>query len=115
MGFEKGRSHRRLRKTEERGREGRRKGGFSMDSMKRNGLLVGAGFLLGTVGIKALTSPTAKKCYVQGVAQGLRAKSCYEDIVEQAKAQVDDIVAEASFIAVKPEEAEAPQAPAKAE
>lgn len=59
-----------------------------MDSMKRNGLLVGAGFLLGTVGIKALTSPAAKKHCVQGVAQGLRAKSCYEDIVEQAKAQV---------------------------
>lgn len=94
-----------------------RKGWFEMDSKKRNGLLVGAGFLLGTVGVKALTSPTAKKCYVQGVAQGLRAKSCYQNIVEQAKAQVDDIVAEASYIAVTPEEAAVPaeQAEAKAE
>lgn len=93
-----------------------RKGRFGMDSKKRSGLLVGAGFLMGTVGVKALTSQTAKKCYVQGVAQGLRAKSCYENIVEQAKAQVDDIVAEASYIAVKSEEAApAAEAPAKAE
>ena len=64
----------------------------------RNGLLVGAGFLLGTIGIKALTSPAAKRCYVQGVAYGLRAKESYSSIVEAAKAQVDDIVAEASYI-----------------
>ena len=64
----------------------------------RNGLLVGAGFLLGTIGIKALTSPAAKRCYVQGVAYGLRAKESYSSIVEEAKAQVDDIVAEASYI-----------------
>lgn len=69
-----------------------------MDSKARGGLLVGAGFLLGTIGVKALTSNTAKKCYVQGVAKGLQAKSCYEDIVEQAKMQVDDIVAEANYI-----------------
>ncbi len=62
------------------------------------GLLVGAGFLLGTVGVKALTSPTAKKMYVQGVAKGIQAKNCYEGIVEQAKAQVDDIVAEARYM-----------------
>ena len=64
----------------------------------RNGLLVGAGFLLGTIGIKALTSPAAKRCYVQGVAYGLHAKESYSSIVEEAKAQVDDIVAEASYI-----------------
>ena len=69
-------------------------------SYKKGGLLVGAGFLLGTVGVKALTSSTAKKCYVQGVAQGLRAKNAYEGIVEQAKAEVDDIVAEATYISV---------------
>lgn len=69
-------------------------------SYKKGGLLVGAGFLLGTVGVKALTSSTAKKCYVQGVAQGLRAKNAYEGVVEQAKAEVDDIVAEATYISV---------------
>ncbi|MFQ9179762.1 MAG: DUF6110 family protein [Eggerthella lenta] len=71
-----------------------------MGFKKKSGLLVGAGFLLGTVGVKALTSTTAKKCYVQGVAQGLRAKATYENIVEQAKAEVDDIVAEATYISV---------------
>lgn len=69
-----------------------------MEDRTRNGLLVGAGFLLGTLGIKALTSPAAKRCYVQGVAYGLRAKESYSNIVEEAKAQVDDIVAEASYI-----------------
>ena len=32
-----------------------------MGFKKKSGLLVGAGFLLGTVGVKALTSTTAKK------------------------------------------------------
>lgn len=72
-----------------------------MNSKKKGGLLVGAGFLLGTLGVKALTSSTAKKCYVQGVAKGLQAKSEYQRIVEQAKAQVDDIVAEANYINVQ--------------
>lgn len=78
-----------------------------MDSKKRNALFVGAGFLLGTAGVKALTSNTAKKCYVQGVAKGLQAKSAYQNIVEQAKAQVDDIVAEANYINVSKETADA--------
>ncbi len=77
-----------------------RERGEAMGFKKKSGLLVGAGFLLGTVGVKALTSTTAKKCYVQGVAQGLRAKATYENIVEQAKAEVDDIVAEATYISV---------------
>ena len=37
---------------------------------------------------------------MQGVAKGIQAKNCYENIVEQAKAQVDDIVAEAQYISV---------------
>ena len=56
-----------------------------------NSLLVGAGFLAGTVGVKALTSKTARKCYVQGVAKGLQVKQGYQN-------QVDDIVAEANYI-----------------
>lgn len=74
---------------------------------KIGSLLVGAGFLLGTVGVKALTSPQAKKCYVQGVASALRVKQGYEEIVEQAKAEVDDIVAEATYLnASKPSKSE---------
>lgn len=69
-----------------------------MKSRTRNGLLVGGGFLLGTLGLKALTSETAKKCYVQGIVQGMRAKSAYETMVEQAKAEVDDMMAEATYI-----------------
>lgn len=32
------------------------------------------------------------------VAAGMRVKAGYQDIVEQAKAQVDDIVAEAEYL-----------------
>ena len=63
-----------------------------------NTLLIGGGFLLGTAGIKALTSAPAKKAYVHGIACGLRAKNCYQDMVEQAKAEVDDLVAEATYL-----------------
>lgn len=66
---------------------------------KRDGLFLAGGVLLGTAGVKALTSKPAKKLYVQAVAGGLRAKASYQDVVEQAKAQVDDIVAEASYVA----------------
>ena len=65
---------------------------------KTHSLLVGAGFLLGTLGVKALKSNAARNLAVQGVAAGMRVKAGYEDIVEQAKAEVDDIVAEASYL-----------------
>lgn len=81
-----------------------------MKSRTRNGLLVGGGFLLGTLGLKALTSETAKKCYVQGIAQGMRAKSAYETMVEQAKAEVDDIVAEATYLTTEAAAADAASA-----
>ncbi|WP_294360779.1 DUF6110 family protein [uncultured Senegalimassilia sp.] len=69
-----------------------------MKLKKRDGWMIAGGFALGTLGLKALSSSAAKKCYVQGVAKGLQAKAAYQDVVEQAKAQVDDIVAEASYI-----------------
>ena len=62
-----------------------------------HGLLVGAGFLLGTVGLKALKSDTARKVYVKGIAQGLRVKEEAETIVDEAKAEFDDILAEAGY------------------
>lgn len=65
---------------------------------KTHAALVGIGALLGAVGIKAVTSDTAKRLAVQGVAAGMRVKAGYEDIVEQAKAEVDDIVAEAEYL-----------------
>lgn len=65
---------------------------------KTHALLVGAGFLAGTLGLKAVTSDAAKRLAVQGVAAGMRVKAGYEDVIEQAKAQVDDIVAEAAYL-----------------
>ena len=59
-----------------------------------NTLLVGGGFLLGTAGIKLLTSAPVKNACVQGIACGMRIKNGYQDMVEQAKAEVDDMVAE---------------------
>lgn len=72
-----------------------------------NALLIGGGFLLGTAGVKAVTSAPAKRAYVQGIACGIRAKNCYQDMVEQAKAEVDDMVAEATYLTSKPKANEA--------
>jgi hypothetical protein len=77
-------------------------------------LFTGLGFFLGTAGVKAATSETARKGYVHAVAQGMRAKCEYENIVEQAKAEYDDIKAEASYIAGSEKAAPAKAAPAKA-
>lgn len=44
-----------------------------MKFKKRDGWMLAGGFALGTLGLKALSSSTAKKCYVQGVAKGLQA------------------------------------------
>ena len=71
-----------------------------MERRTTNILFTGLGFLIGTVGIKAATSQTAKKGYVHAMAQGMKAKAGYESIVEQAKAEFDDMKAEAEYIAV---------------
>jgi hypothetical protein len=60
--------------------------------------LIAAGFALGTVGLKALKSESAKKLAVQAVSKGLQAKAAGQDIIEQAKSNVDDIVAEATYL-----------------
>jgi hypothetical protein len=60
--------------------------------------LLAAGFVLGTVGVKALTSNPARKLCVQAVSKGLQAKAIGQDIIEQAKSNVDDIVAEANYL-----------------
>jgi flagellar motility protein MotE (MotC chaperone) len=60
--------------------------------------LIAAGFALGTLGVKALTSAPAKKLCVQAVSKGLQIKAAGQDIIEQAKSNVDDIVAEANYL-----------------
>lgn len=62
------------------------------------GIFVGAGFLLGSVGLKALTSDKAKKVYVKGIVQGLHAKEEIETMVDEARAEFDDLMAEAGYI-----------------
>ena len=52
------------------------KGGLaSMKSQTKYGLLVGAGFLVGSVGLKALTSQAARRGYVQVIAVKVQAHS----------------------------------------
>ena len=83
------------------------KEGHSMQRRTTNALFTGLGFLIGTIGIKAATSQTAKKGYVHAMAQGMKAKAGYENIVEQAKAEFDDMKSEAEFIAVSAKDVEA--------
>ena len=61
-------------------------------------LLLGAGVVIGSVGVKVLTSDSAKRLYVKAVAAGMRAKSACEDTLESARAEVDDIIAEANYL-----------------
>ncbi len=59
------------------------------------------GVVLGQVAPKILTSDSAKKVYVQCIAAGMRAKATYLDLVEQARAEVGDMVAEATYLNTK--------------
>lgn len=78
-------------------------------------ILVGAGFLAGTAGMKAVTSKTARKLYVKGLVQGLKAKENCESLVEEAKAQFDDIMAEAEYEMKGIDDAQADGASAEAQ
>ena len=69
-------------------------------------VIAGLGFLAGSVGLKAVTSETAKRGYVHVMAQGMKCKADYEEMVERAKAEYDDMVAEASYIVASEEKAE---------
>ncbi|WP_415979747.1 DUF6110 family protein [Adlercreutzia equolifaciens] len=62
------------------------------------GLLVLGGFLLGTAGVKAASSRPAHQAYVRATVCGLQAKDYVSRVVDEAKAQCDDIMAEAQYI-----------------
>lgn len=67
-------------------------------SFLKNAGKVACGFLLGTVGVKALTSIDAKKAYTQVVARAFR---CVDEMTKTAtivKENCDDIVADAKEI-----------------
>ncbi len=85
-----------------------------MERCTKNCLFTGLGFLIGTIGLKAATSQTAKKGYVHAMAQGMKAKAEYNNIVEQAKAEFDDMKAEAEYIAVSDKDVKAAEKAAKA-
>ena len=53
------------------------------------------GTLLGSVGIKLLTSKDAKKAYVHVTAAGLRAKDCVMTTVDTVQENANDILASA--------------------
>ncbi len=79
-----------------------------MNKNAQYGILMGLGVLIGSLGVKAVSSGAARKVAVKGLAAGMRARSGYEGMVEQARVQVDDLVSEASYFnKVKLEEAEA--------
>ena len=84
-----------------------------MQTKTKNCLFTGLGFLIGTIGLKAATSQNAKKGYVHAMAQGMKAKAEYNNIVEQAKAEFDDMKAEAEFIAVSDKDVEKAEKAAK--
>ena len=59
--------------------------------------LIGVGFALGTLGVKALTSETAKKACVKGLVAGMKVRDDITSVVDEAKAEFDDVVAEAEY------------------
>lgn len=62
------------------------------------GLLVLGGFLLGTAGVKAVRSNPAHRAYVRTTVCALQAKDYVARVVDEAKAECDDILAEAQYV-----------------
>ena len=53
--------------------------------------LIAAGFAIGTIGVKILSSKDAKKCYTHATAAGLRGKEWVMSIYDRIRANCDDI------------------------
>lgn len=64
---------------------------------KKTGIFA-AGVLLGTAGVKILTSKDAKKVYTHCTAAALRAKECVLKTVTSLQENAEDIYAEAKAI-----------------
>lgn len=60
--------------------------------------LLGYGFLLGTAGVKVLSSPDAKKIYTQVTAAALRGVDEVTRVATSIKENCEDIAAEAKQI-----------------
>ena len=68
--------------------------------------LVGIGVVIGSVGTKVILSDAAKKVYVKGLVAGMRVRDGVSEVVEEAKAQFDDMCAEAEYEREQQREAE---------
>lgn len=69
----------------------------------KHGWLVLGGFLLGTAGTKAVMSRPFKRVLARATACGLEAKEYVDYVVDETKAQCDDILAEAKVIKAQDE------------
>ena len=77
-------------------------------------LLVGIGAIAGSVGTKALLSEPAKKVYVKSLVCGMRLRDGVEQVIDEAKAEFDDVRAEAEYELIREDEEEAKEAKPKA-
>ena len=78
---------------------------ISVDCVKKIGLFAG-GVLFGIAGMKVLGSSDAKKCYINCLAAGLRAKECVMNTATNIQENAEDILAEAKEINRQRAEAE---------
>ena len=69
-----------------------------MNFILRSGLLIGLGIVAGVAGTKCSETPKAREICIQGLAKGMTIQSICEEKLEQAKAEIDDIVAEAKYV-----------------
>ncbi len=61
------------------------------------GILVGVGFLLGAASAKIARSERARKACVKGIVCMMKARESVEGMVDEARAQFDDMMAEAQY------------------
>ena len=59
--------------------------------------LVGIGVLIGTAGLKVLKSKPAKQLYVDALVGGMQVRETASMLVDEAKAEFDDLMAEAEY------------------
>ncbi|MDK7723936.1 DUF6110 family protein [Slackia exigua] len=59
--------------------------------------LVGIGVLIGTAGLKVLKSKPAKQLYVDALVGGMQVRETSSTLVDEAKAEFDDLMAEAEY------------------
>ena len=82
-----------------------------MFGISKNVLLFLGGLLVGTAGVKVLSSKDAKKAYTHCTAAALRAKDSVMETVTKIQENAEDIYAEAKQINLDRKESEEPEEP----